>query len=439
MDRITIQDVRCFDGINHARLAPLTVLVGENSTGKSTFLALVRLAWGLAQGVGDKEPDFNEEPFELGSYDQIASLRVGRPGLAKSFTIGADFLERGRTAENLSLRGIFTALRGQPALREWSLEASPYRIRFVRVDEGANITITSPSGTLEIVSTVRGIGGVSLMGYFVRLAASRVALAQPAEGRELPLAIRAQGSISAEDVGTIDVILHDLQTIGPRPFAFAPIRSRPRRTYDPVKDVEQPEGSHVPMVLARLYTEDRKGSEGLRAAIEQFGKESGLFSDVTVRRKGRKESDPFQVLVRIEDSAAFNLTDVGYGVSQVLPIVVDCLRQEPGSRFLLQQPEVHLHPKAQAALGTFLGTLAKEQRKQFVIETHSDYLLDRIRVDVRERRHLASKDVMVLYFERQGDSVSIHEIGLDDSGNLVGAPPSYRTFFLNEERKILGG
>ncbi len=71
MDRLIIENVRCFRGRHEVPLAPLTILVGENSTGKSTLLAMARLAWDVSTGY---PLSFNEEPFRLGSYDQIASV-----------------------------------------------------------------------------------------------------------------------------------------------------------------------------------------------------------------------------------------------------------------------------------------------------------------------------------------------------------------------------
>lgn len=137
--------------------------------------------------------------------------------------------------------------------------------------------------------------------------------------------------------------------------------------------------------------------------------------------------------------AAFNLVDVGYGVSQILPIIVDVLRAEEEGTFLLQQPEVHLHPQAQAELGSFLATLATTTGKRFVVETHSDYLVDRIRMDIRDRRNIEPKDVQILYFERQNGKVKVHPIEIDENGNLESVPKGYRSFFLEEERRFLGG
>jgi predicted ATPase len=193
------------------------------------------------------------------------------------------------------------------------------------------------------------------------------------------------------------------------------------------------------MVLARMVAAEPENWLSLRNALSKFGKACGLFDTVTVRRPlGKKESDPFQIQIRVS-GPAFNLVDVGYGVSQVLPILVDSLMGKAKQMFLMQQPEVHLHPKAQAELASFLAHLVKEERKSFVIETHSDYLIDRIRLDIRDGVSLKPEDVVILYFQRGAKGVRIHPIRIDQEGNIVGAPRGYRQFFLDEERRFLVG
>lgn len=106
---------------------------------------------------------------------------------------------------------------------------------------------------------------------------------------------------------------------------------------------------------------------------------------------------------------------------------------------LIQQPEVHLHPRAQAALGSLLVHVAKGQKKRFLVETHSDYLVDRVRMEVRENEDLTPADVQILYFQREDDGrVEIYPLELDEQGNIVNAPPGYREFFLREEERFLG-
>lgn len=383
MDRIFFENIRCFAKRQEARLAPLTILVGENSSGKSTFLALVRLAWDLAL-LG--KMDFNEEPFLLGSFDQIAS-RIRGKSQTRFFSIGAQFTPR--AGEHITATGKFEASGGLPFLTHWSLEDPPYTEEL------------STQGPSTILDMVRGRSGEEIFALSKELARIR-------------------------------------ESLGPRPYAFAPVRTKPLRTYDPIRDMEDPEGSHIPMFLASMPLREPGRAKSLFSALKSFGQHSGLFEKVEVRRLGKAESDPFQIQVQIGGQAV-NLIDVGYGVSQVLPIVVDCLRSEERGTFLLQQPEVHLHPRAQAELGSFLGVLAKQQKKRFVIETHSDYLVDRIRMDIRDKKGLTPADVSLLYFERRNGAAQIHGLELDEHGNILDPPSGYRSFFLEEERRLLGG
>jgi len=195
------------------------------------------------------------------------------------------------------------------------------------------------------------------------------------------------------------------------------------------------------MYLSTAFFEDTKSWEALRKALERFGREAGLFDEITVKPLGKRGSEPFQMHVRKFGRRAKgplrNLVDVGYGVSQALPVITELFRDERTPMFLLQQPEAHLHPSAQAALGTLFCQVAN-WRRQLVVETHSDHLLDRVRMDVRDRvGKLQPEDVSILFFEREDLDVQIHSLRLDAEGNVVGAPPSYRRFFMEESRRSL--
>ena len=134
------------------------------------------------------------------------------------------------------------------------------------------------------------------------------------------------------------------------------------------------------------------------------------------------------------------ITNVGYGVSQSLPIVTEIFRRKKGTGFLIQQPEVHLHPKAQAQVGELIFKEAIESNKVFFIETHSDYIIDRIRMLLRKskKKNLNGK-VNLLFFERNDEGNKVTKIPIDDNGNLdSNQPDSYREFFLKEQLDLLG-
>ena len=74
-----------------------------------------------------------------------------------------------------------------------------------------------------------------------------------------------------------------------------------------------------------------------------------------------------------------------------------------------------------------------------LVETHSDYLLDRVRIDVRDRKTRLIHDmVSILFFVRKPDGVDIKTLRLDENGNIIDAPHEYGEFFMDEKRKVLG-
>ena len=438
MNKLIFEGIRCFNDYHCSQLKPMTLLVGENSTGKSTFLALARIAWDVTEGdLG--EDIFNEEPFLLGSYEQIASYLGGRAGRAKSFSVGMEISRRLPYKSNTifsdkaTVIAKFIAAGSEPKLDEWRFDCGKFSI-FAKpsrtVSSDRSLTITTPAGSQEIAFPPYR-GWLSLRRV---LADIRYMLRG---GPNIDANRKGRGLLKEMEANELQTLAYSVSNgLGNRPYAFAPIRTRPQRTYDPLKEVPKPEGSHVPMVLAKYLQEKLDGKSSLRDSLTSFGKTSGLFNSLDVKRKGNKESDPFQIVVKTFGQT-FNLVDVGYGISQVLPIIVDVLQNKKEGTFLLQQPEVHLHPQAQAELGSFLLSLVKERKQRFIIETHSDYLIDRIRMDVRDKK-IPAEDVLILYFEKSHGGVDVHEIKLDEMGNIIKAPPTYRQFFLQEERRMLG-
>ena len=127
---------------------------------------------------------------------------------------------------------------------------------------------------------------------------------------------------------------------------------------DPTPD---PEGEYIPDYFASMSRNEPEQWERLKSDLEDFGRDSGLFDEIAVLSFGKTAGSPFQVQIRKFGKRLKgpkrNLIDVGYGVSQALPILTELLREDSPKMFLLQQPEVHLHPRAQAALGSLFCNL----------------------------------------------------------------------------------
>jgi len=427
--RLQFEGIRCFSAPHDAPIRPITLLVGENSSGKTTFLALCRLGYAMVW-ESLEPPPFNEPPFLLGAYDQIASHRGARNGHARSFSIGIT-VDRGPRQK--SVRAEFAPRNGQASTRSLRLSSDNVALEVTSRRPGEHAFILeSPRGKTEIPAN-RQFQFAMVMQYPISELAGYIVNAAQGAGGSLRDVIFSDSDW--EGLDSARKVLRE--EISRRPYAFAPIRTSPQRTYDPVAVRSEPEGSHVPMTLANLSRSSAKTEwAALQSALSVFGSNSDLFEEIEIVNKGKKESDPFQVGIKSGDPV-FNLIDVGYGVSQVLPILVDILRRKSAFEFfLIQHPEVHLHPRAQAELGSFFAKQA-DSRRRLVIETHSDHLVDRVRMEVRNKV-LRPEDVSLLYFERLKHGATIHNLELDSDGSITNPPPGYREFFLKEERSFLG-
>ena len=457
MDSITLKGFRCFREKQTARLAPLTLLVGENSTGKTSFMAMIRALWDMA--YGSRVPDFKEDPYDLGSFDEIAHHRGAKGGKETRFEAGFESTpmrgktRRGKAVANGPYRfGVTFGRRGTvpvPVFRRLACGKYWVEERFPD-DEDWQFLAGTPEGVWQRRERYNRKNALSNLDEPVirslrpsfRVYGSSPETAFSSLEKSPPM---TEKELEALDRFVLDFYigqqLYVYEEKG-RPFASAPVRSKPSRTYDPARPAPDPEGAYVPMYLASVYYGDKDAWAKLKGKLEEFGKASGLFDEILVKPLGRREAEPFQVQVRKFDGRfkgpRRNLIDVGYGVSQALPIITELLRQEAPSTFLLQQPEVHLHPSAQAALGSLFCQIASSGRR-LVVETHSDHLLDRVRMDVRDGiAGLKPEEVSILFFERRGLDVRIHSLRLDEHGNVLSQPEDYRRFFMEETRRSLG-
>ena len=232
----------------------------------------------------------------------------------------------------------------------------------------------------------------------------------------------------------------------PSTYSSSPVRSRPRRTYDPLRDSADPEGGDAPMTMMILESSFPDEWRSLKQHLVRFGELSGLYQGIEVKNLGSSKGSPFQLVVKVRGPAV-SIAHVGYGVSQVLPILVRVLdfgglRNRDRARpmpayFLIQQPEVHLHPKAQAELSSLFAQLASIGNQSFIVETHSDYMIDRARIEIR-KGNIKADDVSLIYMEPKKNVVKVHNISFDKMGNLLGTPPNFREFFLRESSRLLG-
>ena len=437
--KLFLENVRSFEGWHEIPISPATILLGENSAGKSTLLGM--LAVVHQNGFPFSGNFFNQFPFEFGGYKTLASGKKGINYFSVGFqTFVPSMFERSKNRrEKLVSTGLIAAFRENDGLPVAShvfawmddVAVNLCEKEFEFLDRQSQISLSEKLKVESLVLKESSPQGL-LANQLFRLLG---------EKREKHAADAIQKRVDRVD--EFEYLVHLMMSRGfmrwdsASAMAFAPMRSRPKRTYDQLSDEFSPEGDHVPLLLARATDPSNRQAKALHDALRVFGEYSEMFTDIGVKQLGRGSGDPFQVQVSM-GSKKTNLVDVGYGVSQILPLIVDAQRATPNTMLLLQQPEVHLHPKAQAALGSMIKDWVSKSKKTVVVETHSDYLVDRLRLEVK-RGHLKPTDIKVFFLEKKGSQTKLHELEIDDQGNVLNSPDGYRDFFLREQLALLVG
>lgn len=138
-------------------------------------------------------------------------------------------------------------------------------------------------------------------------------------------------------------------------------------------------------------------SQNLIHQVEAWMGEVSPGTSLTIDQKS--DVDLISIQYSYGDSNLYRATNVGFGITYTLPVIVAALASEPGTLILMENPEAHLHPKGQAKIGELLA-LAASCGVQVVIETHSDHVLNGIRVAVHGGK-VKPDDVQLHYFQRQ--------------------------------------
>jgi predicted ATPase len=143
---------------------------------------------------------------------------------------------------------------------------------------------------------------------------------------------------------------------------------------------------------------------------------------------GRKE---YEVLVKTQPGASeVKIADVGFGVSQVLPVLVEAFYCPPNSTIWIEQPEIHLHPQVQAEItDVFISAIkarenGKKRNVQFIIESHSEHFINRLQRRVAEGV-ISHEDVAVYFCKRKGSSVELEPLQLNLFGDIENWPENF--------------
>jgi AAA15 family ATPase/GTPase len=218
-------------------------------------------------------------------------------------------------------------------------------------------------------------------------------------------------------------------------YYLGPLRDYPKRIYP--WNSRQPTGVGKKgelAIAALLASRSRDQEENIEERVGQWLRTLGLIYDFQLKPIGEKRQEYELLVRRTPNSSEVLITDVGFGVSQILPVLVLCYYAPKGSILIFEQPEIHLHPSVQENLADVFIDVIKNRNMQIIIESHSEHLLRRL------QRRIAEKELQTnqakLYFcelNEEGSS-KLMQLELDSFGNINNWPPN---FFGDEMGELL--
>jgi predicted ATPase len=431
---IRLRNVRSFKDSGTVPLRPLTLLVGPNNAGKSTLLNTILLLAQSIQGNPDGGQLATSGPLiDLGSFDDI--VRGGIKAKDRSFSIDLRLPDaqierelneyrhgtsrRNSIGDHLSVR--FSFNRAEDRIE---VDHSAYyngKKLLVALDRRQNSKADEPSyslrGNLQVPSETLS---PSLRNFLPQVERSELPDRQDplfSDILDAQLNSMIRNQIWADALQRVELI--------------APLREPiPRYTFLG-RTAPTPAGvaSGGEAVLQLLRSADRlrrSNQDRLVDLVDYWlSRRFQLTKDLRVVDVDRAARVLSLVANQKGGFAGINIANMGEGVSQLLPIIASIVMLDEWHAVLVEQPEIHLHPAAQADLGDLMiAGIGKSKKRQVIVETHSEHLLLRVRRRIAEGK-LNPGDVAVLYVEKPGGASRIRHLTLDESGNFDDWPAGF--------------
>lgn len=383
--RIALKNFKCFKETD-VELSRITVLTGENSSGKSSLI------YGILAPFQSK--DFPLYLSPNGKYVNMGDFRNISFRNLKSNKIEI-------------IAGLYNSEVGYDFRSVWVSDSNDM-LKVEYLTAGITYPYNGESDQIEIEA-------ISDHNYIVKVYDSKD---------------NTQKNYQLEKVSNIiDILEYQLIELISFSSTFdkdymnfiSPFRLAPERTYYRKAKAEEKVGINGEGYIDQILEWEHQKAPQFKKLISILKKLELIRSLKTQQLKGGR----FEVNVRTKSKGVWaSLADVGFGISQFLPVIVADLQLSDKSTLLLAQPEIHLHPSVQASLADYFVNQIRETGKQYIIETHSEYLLNRLRLDI-VKGILAPDDISVYYFEPSPDGSITYRIEFTKDGQIRNAPKGF--------------
>lgn len=422
MKKLYLDNYRGFDKL-FIEFTDINFLVGENSTGKTSILQMVK----FLENKRIFDLNINKEITEFGDFKEVAT------NPSEDIHIWYETIE-----DNVKQFFLFVLRNDKGYVKVKSANLLVVKNE-VKVNKNTKISLNLLIHGNKIYRRIRE----ELEEDDINLSAwinSTIWISKTKEFQDVT-ELNGLGSMVRfislkKEENIVDIPLRVYSTLQShnKVNRIDPIRAKPQRIYDPYNIKHSSDGQHIPLILKKVFDSLMKSDKEVKKKILSFWQKCWIYKDLSIKQFWENSLSPFEMLVNLW-GWNYKISNVGYGISQILPILTEILLAKSKS-FLIQQPEIHLHPRAQAELWSLFFELTNKN-KQFLVETHSDYIIDRYRLELKKSSTIDHK-AQILFFERKNKKNKVSPIEINKKWNFsINQPTAFRKFFIKESFALL--
>lgn len=409
-------EIRNFKSLKHATFSfgQITVFIGPNGTGKSSVMQLLAL---LKQSVGSGGINLAGPLVNLGPFEEIVFQRNAALDI---------FI---RLAGTYHLSHFLSPIETQEVdyVYEVNFDRSRLRVNLGRM-KGGNLAIEGRHyyGAAQ--------ASPSEVDYGTK---AGLAISGGAQiGQPIAMSVRRFTSATQEDYQRIQEEINELQTVIAnvlRSVYFVPAsRGLDRRAF-PL--IESPASDFISEQGTTRQAGDVAGTLAYRRDLEQrisnWSERITGTSVASSMEPGRQAS----VIAR-RGKLSLNLVNEGFGSNQLVLLLTQLAAASEGAFIAVEEPEIHLHPRAQARLAEVLAEVAVEEDKQILLTTHSEHILFGLLTKVAEGK-IPAGDVKIYNFARVEAETKPTELQVDDKGRVEGGLTGFFEADLEQFQRFL--
>lgn len=447
LKQLRIRNFKGWKDTGAIRMAPISLFFGANSSGKSSIGQFLMMLKQTVESPDRKTvfyPGGRNSAVQLGSYREMVLHRDPKNRILFDYrwTLPAPLKIKDPLSGNV-FSGESVEFQGEVGLRDkeqhaLNVEKFTYRLLTAEDEESFRIGLDKQPDT-------KGEYQATAEKYtLIRQAERPGSLKGPVRFYGFPDEMVAyhQNANFVQDLTLAhETLFRSLSYLGP-------LRTKAERLYSWTGIEPESVGyAGENTVAAILAARDRTISLGHKCPAKPFEaivalklKEMGLIEEFSVNPISAQRQE-YEVKVRTKGSVDWvDLSDVGFGVSQVLPVLVQCFYAPPGSIILMEQPEIHLHPHAQSALADVLIDVINSKENgvdrniQLIVETHSEHFLRRLQRRIAEDA-VPKEDVSAYFANITKAPATLEPLQIDIFGSIQNWPEN---FFGDEMGDITG-